>query len=112
MMEFLLALLTIVLLWSHVGGQVHLDLMPWYAKLVLTVTMALVSVLGTKASISERRAWNGKTLACLVIALAIAAGMGVLTYYYHLHEADEEEEGKVDSIALLMASSHARHQAA
>jgi hypothetical protein len=31
--EFLLAMLTIFTLWSEIGGQGHLDLMPWYIKL-------------------------------------------------------------------------------
>ena len=31
--EFLLALLAILSLWSEVGGQGPLDLMPWYTKL-------------------------------------------------------------------------------
>jgi hypothetical protein len=35
--EFLLALIAIWTLWSQVGGQGHLDLMPWYDKLGLSV---------------------------------------------------------------------------
>ena len=31
--EFLVALVAILELWSQVGGQSHLDLMPWYTKL-------------------------------------------------------------------------------
>src|SRR5260370_36678805 len=31
--EFLLALIAIVILWSEVGGQGHMDLFPWYPKL-------------------------------------------------------------------------------
>ena len=44
--EFLLALIAVGLLWSEVGGQGHLDLMPWYQKLVLTVALAWVIVAG------------------------------------------------------------------
>ena len=36
--QFLMALVTVFVLWSEVGGQSHLDLMPWYlAKKVGTV---------------------------------------------------------------------------
>jgi len=31
--QFLIALIAVFVLWSEVGGQVHLDLMPWYFKL-------------------------------------------------------------------------------
>jgi hypothetical protein len=31
--QFLIALIAVYVLWSQVGGQSHLDLMPWYLKL-------------------------------------------------------------------------------
>jgi len=31
--QFVIALIAVFVLWSEVGGQVHLDLMPWYFKL-------------------------------------------------------------------------------
>src|ERR1019366_10533924 len=74
--EFLLALLAITVVWGQVGGQDHLDLMPWYDKLVLTFALALVIVLGTAAAVSRERAWNG-----VAIAILIACAMGVVTYY-------------------------------
>ena len=36
MLEFLLALVSISELWSQVGGQGHLEMIPWYTKLGLT----------------------------------------------------------------------------
>jgi len=90
--EFLLALLAISVVWGQVGGQEHLDLMPWYDKLVLTVALALATVLGTAAAVAGERAWNGRTIAFLLIAILIACAMGAVTYYYHLHEDDDDEQ--------------------
>ena len=90
--EFLLALLAITVLWGEVGGQGHLDLMPWYDKFVLIVALALATVIGTMAAVSHERGWNRTAVACLVIAILIACAMGAVTYYYHLHEEDEEPE--------------------
>jgi hypothetical protein len=104
--EFLLALLAITVAWGQVGGQDHLDLIPWYDKLVLTFALALVIVLGTAAAVSRERAWNGTAIACLAIAILIACAMGVVTYYYHLHEEDQETDNAT-GVALV-----ARHVAA
>src|ERR1700675_5175235 len=98
--EFLLALLAITVVWGQVGGQDHLDLMPWYDKLVLTFALALVTVLGTVASVSSEKAWNGTSIACLVMAILIACAMGAVTYYYHLHEDDEAPDAE-NGMAVL-----------
>ena len=76
MSEFLLALVAVLMLWSQVGGQGHLDLMPWYTKLGLTVGLALVTVMGTVSAVAHERAWNAKTIACLLLALMLAGGDG------------------------------------
>ena len=98
--EFLLALLAITALWSQVGGQGHLDLMPWYDKFVLILVLALVTVLGTAAAVSSERAWNRTTISCLVMAIFIVCGMAVVTYYYHLHEDEESAETETGVAAL------------
>ena len=104
MAEFLLAILTILELWSQVGGQGHLDLMPWYTKFVLAVGMALVTVAGTVSAVSHDRAWNAKTIACLFLALMLAGGMAAATYYSHLHENDEDngDDGGVTSSRVFV----------
>ena len=89
MLEFLVAQLAILEVWSQVGGQNHLDLMPWYTKLSLTMGLALVTVAGTVSAVSHERAWNAKTIACLALGLMLAGAMGGVTLYYHLHESDE-----------------------
>jgi peptidoglycan/LPS O-acetylase OafA/YrhL len=94
--EFLVALLAVLELWSQVGGQGHLDLMPWYTKLGLSIGLALTIVAGTAAAVSHPDAWNAKTIACLILALLIAAGMAAATYYAHLHENDEDRDGPGD----------------
>jgi len=104
MLEFLVAQVAILELWSQVGGQSHLDLMPWYTKLSLTLGLALVTVFGTISAVSHERAWNAKTLACLALALMIAGGMAGVTLYYHLHENDDADRGdEPASISWWMA---------
>jgi hypothetical protein len=99
--EFLLAMLTISAIWGQVGGQGHLDIMPWYDKFVLMISLALVTVLGTVAAVSREKAWNGTTITCLAAAILIACAMGAVTYYYHLHE-DEESTETQSGVAVVM----------
>ena len=102
--EFLLALLAITVVWGQVGGQDHLDLMPWYDKLVLTFALALVTVLGTVAAVSRERAWNGTAIACLAVAILIACAMGAVTYYYHVHE--DEDLGRENTGGVAKVFDH------
>lgn len=102
MSEFLLALLSILELWSQVGGQGHLDLMPWYTKFLFTVGLALVTVAGTASAVAHERAWNAKTMACLLLALMLALGMAGVTYYYHLHENDDNDAGDGNDVSRSM----------
>jgi hypothetical protein len=101
MIEFLVAVVAIFETWSMVGGQSHLDLMPWYAKLGFVMGMALVTVMATMSAMAHERAWNAKTMACLLLALMLAAGMGATTYYYHLHENDDQAAGGDDAITSI-----------
>jgi hypothetical protein len=101
MMEFLVALVAIFETWSLVGGQGHLDLMPWHAKLGFALGLALVTVMGTASAMAHERAWNAKTVTCLALAAILATGMGLTTYYYHLHENDDQAPGDDDSITFL-----------
>jgi hypothetical protein len=105
MSEFLLAVLSILSLWGEVGGQGHLDLMPWYTKLGFTLGLAIVTVAGTAAAVGHERAWNAKTLACLTLALLLAAGMAGVTYYYHLHESDDTDNAEDADVAALFLKS-------
>ncbi len=97
--EFLLALLAISVVWGQIGGQDHLDLMPWYDKFVLIFSLALVTVVGTVAAVSRERAWNGMTIACLALAVLILCAMGAVTYYYHVHEDQDQDTDSAAGVA-------------
>jgi Ni/Fe-hydrogenase subunit HybB-like protein len=100
MIEFLVALVAIPEAWN-IGGQGHLEYMPWFAKVGFVLGLALVTVMGTAAAMAHERAWNARTIACLLLAALLASGMGVTSYYYHLHENDDQAQGD-DSITLLL----------
>jgi hypothetical protein len=100
--EFLLALVAVFETWSMVGGQGHLDLIPWYAKFGFAFGLSLVTVMGTMSAMAHERAWNAKTIACLVLALLLAGGMGGTTYYWHLHENDDQAQGADDDSLTLL----------
>ncbi len=99
--EFLLATVSIFEMWSQVGGQGHLDLMPWYVKLGFVLALSLATVAATAAAVGHERAWNAKTIAAVMIALLLASGMGVVTYYYHVHESDDTGDTDED-VAISM----------
>ena len=91
--QFLLALIAVFVLWSQVGGQSHLDLMPWYLKLGLGAGAAFAVVRATMAAVAHEHAWNGSVLKWFGIMLALLVGCGLASYYYHLYgETDEDEQ--------------------
>ena len=89
-------------LWSQVGGQGHLDLMPWYDRLSSSVALALVTVLGTMSATVHGRAWNARTLAFLLMAFLIARRMAAFTYYYHVHENNNDGECDANVAAVIL----------
>jgi hypothetical protein len=90
---FLIALLAIFVVWSEVGGQSHLDLMPWYLKLGFGAGAAFACVKATAAAVAGGNTWNGGTLKWFGILLALLLGCGLATYYVHVYgEVDEEDE--------------------
>lgn len=90
--QFLLALIAVFLLWSQVGGQSHLDLMPWYLKLCLGGGAAYAAVRATMAAVSRDAAWNGGTLKWCGILLALLIGCGLATFYVHNNLEDDETD--------------------
>ena len=110
MAEFLVAVLATLELWSQVGGQGHLDLMPWYTKFLLTVGLALVTVAGTASAVAHERAWNAKTVACLLLALMLAGGMAAATCYYHFHENDEGDSAGDEGVTNSRLMVHPGRQ--
>jgi hypothetical protein len=91
--QFVVTLMSIFEVWAQVGGQGHLDLIPWSGKLLLASSLAWATVKATAAAVHRDKFWNRWTVAWLAFALALIVTMGALTYYEHLHEpADEGDE--------------------
>jgi acyl-CoA synthetase (AMP-forming)/AMP-acid ligase II len=99
--EFLLAAIAIFDTWSQIGGQAHLDMMPWYWKLGLGCGLAAVVVRMTAAMMSQERAWNRRAVMWAAAALALIVGMAAVTYYYHLQEVIEEPATEEDTTARI-----------
>jgi hypothetical protein len=100
-LEFLLAVVSVLELWSQVGGQGHLEMIPWYTKLGLTLGVALAAVMATVSAVEHSRAWNAKTIVCLALAGVLAGAMAAATYYAHLHENDDtDSEGDESAMAI------------
>jgi hypothetical protein len=103
--QFLIALIAIFVLWGQVGGQTHLDLMPWYLKLGLGAAAAFAIVKATMAAVGREPAWNGGTLKWVGILLAILAGCGLATYYYHVYGEQDEEDQQEAEPAISMSAA-------
>ena len=99
--EFLLALIAVFTLWGQVGGQYHLDIMPWYDKLVLGGGLAFVTVLGTAAAVSGARTWNWKTIVYALLAVILIGAMAAVTVYYHLHEPEDDDDDASPTTAMM-----------
>ena len=106
--QFLIALIAVFLLWSQIGGQSHLDLMPWYLKLGLGGGAAFAVVRATMAAVAREAAWNGGTLKWCGILLALGIGCGLATLYVHNNLEDDEtdSEDTPPAISLLVGAGH------
>ena len=101
--QFLIAVIAIFVLWSQVGGQGHLDLVPWHLKLLLGGGAAFCVVKATAGAVAGERAWNGKTLRWFGILLALLVGCGLASYYVHLYDESDEDDQQDNSAMLLLA---------
>lgn len=100
--QFLIALIAVFVLWSQVGGQGHVDLIPWYIKLGLGAGAAFAIVKATISAVSREPAWNGGTLKWFGILIALLVGCGLVTYYVHVYdETDEEQDQQEDTVSML-----------
>ena len=59
--QFLFTLVATFDVWAQVGGQGHLDLMPWYWKLILPSALSLATVRATAAAVHRDRLGNRRT---------------------------------------------------
>jgi hypothetical protein len=98
--QFLIALIAIFVLWSQVGGQGHLDLVPWHLKFLLGGGAAFCVVKATAGAVAGERAWNGKTLRWFGILLALLVGCGLASYYVHLYDENDEDDQQDNSAVL------------
>src|SRR5450755_953554 len=100
---FLIAVIAVFVLWSQVGGQSHLDLLPWTLKLGLGLAAAYGIVRATAASVAGDRAWNGHAVRWLGFTLAVLLACGYATHYAHmnLEETDEEDASQDTTISQL-----------
>ncbi len=95
--EFLVALIAVFTVWGQVGGQTHLDLMPWYLKFSLSV--------GTAAAIVILTARGGRLW--LAVLLSLIAATALITYYYHLYEPVDSDDSGDSTITQLQRESNA-----
>jgi hypothetical protein len=103
--QFLIAVMAIFVIWSQVGGQGHLDLLPWPVILGLGLAAAYGVVRTTAASVSGDRAWNGQAVRWLGLTLALLAACGYASYYAHLNleETDEDDSQQDTTVSRLHA---------
>ena len=107
--QFLIALIAVFILWSQVGGQSHLDLMPWYLKLGLGAGAAFAVVKATAAAVAGSHAWNAGTLKWFGILLLLLTGCGLASYYCHMYlETDEEDQPDNSAVIQIHKTPAAR----
>lgn len=99
-LEFLVALIAIVSMWSEIGGEGHLDLMPWYVKLACIVGLAWCAVRFTAAMVEQQKVWTLRTAAWFAGILLFCIAMAGITYYYHLHEEPDDGDDNTTASAL------------
>lgn len=101
-LEFLLAMIAIFTVWSEVGGQGHMDLLPWYIKLGCSLSLAWCSVRFTAAIVEHEKSWNQHTAVWFMGMILVAIAMGSITYYYHLHEVPDEPDNEDNTSTSIM----------
>jgi len=106
--QFLIAVIAVFVLWAQVGGQSHLDLMPWYLKLGLGAGAAIAVVRATMCAVSGATAWNGGTLKWFGITLALLIGCGLASYYFHVYGESEEEQDEETVTSQLVSYARPR----
>jgi hypothetical protein len=101
---FLIALIAVFVAWSQVGGQSHVDLLPWWLKLALGVGMAYAVTRAAVSAVAGEKAWNGQTLKWLGLTIALGVICGLSTYYAHMYleESDEPDSAADSAISSLI----------
>ena len=94
---YLIALIAIYVAWSQVGGQGHVDLLPWWVKLGLGMAMAFAVVRASAAAVAGEKPFNGQTLKWLGLTLALGIACGLVTYYAHIYLEESDTPDSTDS---------------
>ncbi len=102
--EFLLALIAIVILWTQVGGQGHMDLLPWYTKLSCVLAEAWCCVRFTSGLVEQPQTWNRRTIGWFAGIVLVGITMAGITFYYHLHEVPDETDSDDTTSASVIAN--------
>ena len=89
---YLIALIAVYVLWSQVGGQSHLEALPWHVKLGLGAATAFTVVRATAGAVAGERAWNSRSLRWLGLTLVLLIACGLASYYSHLYLEDTGDE--------------------
>lgn len=98
--QFLIALIAIFVAWGQIGGQSHLDLVPWYLKLVFGVGASFSVVKATAAAVERDQTWNSRSLRWLGVTIALLLCCGLASYYAHLNEdTDDEDQPEASSLS-------------
>ena len=102
--EFLLALIAATVLWTEVGGQGHMDLLPWYSKLSCVLAFAWCCVRFTSGIVEQPRTWNRRSIGWFTGMVLVGITMAGITFYYHLHEVPDETDTEDSTSASLIAN--------
>lgn len=103
--QFLIALIAVFTLWSQVGGQSHLDIMPWYVKLVLGGAASLAIVKATAVAVEAKDGWSGRVVKWLGILVALLVCCGLATYYVHVYGETDDDDNDQDNPANISATT-------
>ncbi len=87
------------------GGQGHLELLPWYVKLICVLGSAWCCVRFTAAIVEQAAAWNRRSIGWLAGIILFGIAMGGITYYYHLNEEQNDDADDTTATATLSPRS-------
>lgn len=111
--QFLIALITVFVVWDEVGGPYHLDYMPWWLKFGLGAGVAFTIVRATSAAVAGVSAWNVGTVKWCAAMLVLMAGCAIANYYCDLYgQEDDQQDGANTSLASQPAHEQLRPKSA
>jgi hypothetical protein len=91
-LEFLIALIAVFTVWGEVGGQNHLDYMPWYWKAAIGFGSAAAIIQLTLALASDSPTAPRRKITWTLVLAGLALCAGLVTLYYHVNEPQDEYE--------------------